>query len=184
MIYQSTGPLRPPYSKLGCSQFCCPPYIEIASPGLVVAGLGLDVHHAGGLEPILRRQRTGDQRHAVGKAGLERLAEHRQPLRQFDAVEPVLHVGMLAAQVDLAETVLRHAGGLEQHLVERRVVSLGNVLRVPAARNCRWWRRDSAGSAGARCRAAWRRRLGPSKRRYRRIGRPHAACVGMAQGER
>ena len=36
---------------------------------------------------------------------------------------------MLAPQVDLAEAVLRHARRLQQHLVERRVLALGNVLQ-------------------------------------------------------
>ena len=35
---------------------------------------------------------------------------------------------MFAAQMDLAKTVLCHAGGLEQHLVEWGVGSLGNFL--------------------------------------------------------
>ena len=35
---------------------------------------------------------------------------------------------MFAAQMDLAETVLCHAGGLQQHLVEWGVGSLGNFL--------------------------------------------------------
>ena len=58
-----------------------------------------------------------------------RLAEDRQPLGQLHAVQPVLHVGVLAAQVDLAEAVLRHAGRLQQHLVKRRVFALRNVLQ-------------------------------------------------------
>ena len=36
---------------------------------------------------------------------------------------------MFAAQMDLAEAVLRHAGGLEQHLVERGVGPLRNFLQ-------------------------------------------------------
>ena len=36
---------------------------------------------------------------------------------------------MLAAQMDLAEAVLCHAGGLEQHLVERGVGALRNFLQ-------------------------------------------------------
>ena len=35
-MYQSTGPLRPPSSKLGCNQPQLPPYMEIPAPGLVV----------------------------------------------------------------------------------------------------------------------------------------------------
>jgi hypothetical protein len=38
---------------------------------------------------------------------------------------------------------------------------------VPAARNCKCWRRGSAGSAGARHPGAWRRHRGPWKRRCR-----------------
>jgi hypothetical protein len=36
---------------------------------------------------------------------------------------------MFAAQVDLAETVLRHAGGLQQHLVQRGITALRDGLQ-------------------------------------------------------
>ena len=36
---------------------------------------------------------------------------------------------MFAAQMDLAEAVLRHARRLQQHLIERRILTLRNVLQ-------------------------------------------------------
>src|SRR5947208_704924 len=77
-------------------------------------GLGLDVQHASGKKSILRRQGAGEKRNAAGKAGFERLPENRKPLRQLHAVDPELHIGMLAAYMDLAKTVLRNCGKLQQ----------------------------------------------------------------------
>src|ERR1700732_1802972 len=74
------------------------------------SGLGLDVQHASGKKSILRRQGACEQRNAAGKAGFERLPENRKPFRQFHAIDPELHIGMFAAYMDLAETVLRDAG--------------------------------------------------------------------------
>src|ERR1700739_312404 len=72
------------------------------------SGLGLDVQHASGKKSILRRQCAGEQRNAAGKAGFERLPKNRKPFRQLHAVDPELHIGMLAAYMDLAKTVLRN----------------------------------------------------------------------------
>src|SRR3984893_6075773 len=91
------------------------------------SGLGLDVQHASGEKSILRRQGAGKERNAAGKAGFERLSEHRKPLRQFHAVDPELHIGMLTADMDLAKTVLRNGRHLEDHLVQRGVFALRNV---------------------------------------------------------
>src|ERR1700724_1585347 len=70
------------------------------------SGLGLDVQHASGKKSILRRQRAGEERNAAGKAGFERLPKNRKPFRQLHAIDPELHIGMLAAHMDLAEAVL------------------------------------------------------------------------------
>src|ERR1700730_7872693 len=93
------------------------------------SGLGLDVQHASGKKSILRRQGAGKERNTAGKAGFERLSEHRKPLRQLHAVDPELHIGMLAADMDLTETVLRDAGHLQQDLVQRRVFTLRDGLQ-------------------------------------------------------
>ena len=98
-------------------------------PGIGQPGLGLNVHHARGLKSILCRQRTGDQRQRSREPFLEHLPEHRQALRQLHPIQPVLHVGVLPAQVDLPETVLRHARGLQQHLVQRCIVALRDVAQ-------------------------------------------------------
>jgi hypothetical protein len=49
-----------------------------------------------------------------------RLAKNRKSFGQLDAVDPELHIGMLATDMDLAETVLRDAGHLQQDLVQGR----------------------------------------------------------------
>ena len=61
---------------------------------------------------------------------IERLAEHRNAFRQDDAVDAVLQAVVLAADVQLAEGILRHARRLQDHLIEQRVVAAGLVLDV------------------------------------------------------
>src|ERR1700730_13990516 len=90
------------------------------------SGLGLDVQHASSKKSILRRQGACEQGNAAGKAGFERLPENRKPFRQFHAVDPELHIGMLTADMDLAKTVLSNCGHLQDHLVQRRVFALRN----------------------------------------------------------
>ena len=58
-----------------------------------------------------------------GQTRIERLAEHRNAFGQDDAVEAVLQAVVLAADVQLAEGILRHAGRLQDHLVEQRVLA-------------------------------------------------------------
>jgi hypothetical protein len=69
----------------------------------------------------------------VGEPRLQRLAEHREPLGQLYSVQPVLDVRVIATDMQLAETVLRHAGRLQQQLIERHGVALGNRLDALAA---------------------------------------------------
>ena len=62
----------------------------------------------------LRRQRAGDQREAAGEAGVEDVTEAGNAVGKDDAVDPVLHVGVLIAHVDVAihGAILRNAGCL------------------------------------------------------------------------
>ena len=71
--------------------------------GVGQAGLGLDVHHAGRLETVLRRQSARDQRQAPREAFGDRLTEDRQPLRQFLERRSggTGIAGALAAEMDL-----------------------------------------------------------------------------------
>jgi hypothetical protein len=54
--------------------------------GIQGAGLGLDVDDPGRAQAVLRRQRAGDQRHGIGEARLQRLAEDIDALRQLNPV--------------------------------------------------------------------------------------------------
>ena len=67
-------------------------------------------------------------RDAAQRAGVEDLAEAGQALGQGHAVQPVLQVAVLAADMHLAEAVLHHAGGLQQDLVERLGAAAGQRL--------------------------------------------------------
>ena len=95
--------------------------------GIGRAGFHGDVDDARGLQAVLGGQRAGEQRHLVGVARCQDVVEQRQACRQLDTVEPVLHVAVLAAHMDLAETVLHHAGRAQQHLVQRCVLALRDV---------------------------------------------------------
>jgi hypothetical protein len=64
------------------------------------------------------------------EAGVDRLAEAGDALRQLHAVDAVLHVGVVVAHVDRAGAlgVLAHARQAQQHFVERRVVALAQLV--------------------------------------------------------
>ena len=53
------------------------------------------------------------------------MAEHTDPLRQNDAVDPILQPVVLAANVELAKGVLSDFGRLHYHLIEQGVVTAG-----------------------------------------------------------
>ena len=139
-----------------------------AGDGDLGAGIGRarlqgDVDDAGGLQAVLGRQGAGEQRHLVGVARGQDVVEQRQACRQLHAVEPVLHVAVIAAHVDLAETVLHHAGRAQQHLVEGRVLALRDVLDGALAEVVD--RRAEAGLDGAARFVEPRRRDGDAERR-------------------
>ena len=91
-----------------------------------IAAFGLDVDDAGGAQAELCRQRAGDQRERADETRVEHVAETGNPVRQDDAVDPVLDVGVLVAHVNVAVhgAVGRNAGRLQQHRVDRRVRAL------------------------------------------------------------
>ena len=97
------------------------------------AGLGLDIDDPGAPQPILRRQRAGNQRDGIGKPRLERLAEHVDPFRQLNPVQPILQIGVVAADMDLSKRILRDARCLQQQLVQGLVIALRlSFDRLPA----------------------------------------------------
>ena len=93
-------------------------------------GFGLDIDHAGGAQSILRRQRARNQRHVADQRGVDDLAEAADAVGQHDAVDAVLQVGMLVADVEIAAGggILRHARNLQQHLVPGGVSALRQGL--------------------------------------------------------
>jgi hypothetical protein len=89
----------------------------------------------------------------VDQARAERLAEHRKAFGQDRAVDAILQVGVIVADVELAKAVLHHAGQLQHDLAELLVVAtrqsldlrighaigIGTQAFLDAARA--WWRR-------------------------------------------
>ena len=86
---------------------------------------GLDVEHARGAQAELRRQRAGNQRYVADQRGIEKRAEAGNAVRQHDAVDADLHIGVLVADVKAAAGggILRHAGGLQEYLFDRLIVA-------------------------------------------------------------
>jgi hypothetical protein len=82
------------------------------------------------MQAILRRQRAGQKIEAADDAGVENLSERADAVGKHDAVDAILHVGVLVADVKFAAggRVLRHAGRLQQRLVERGVGALRQRL--------------------------------------------------------
>ena len=74
----------------------------------------------------LRRQRAGDQRNGADQAGVQNAAEAGDAVRQHHAVDAELHIGVIVADVEAAagRGILRHAGRLQQHLLDRRIGAL------------------------------------------------------------
>jgi hypothetical protein len=61
-----------------------------------------DVEDAGGAQPVLRRQRAGDQGDIADQCGIEERAKAADAVRKHDAVDAGLHIGMLVAHVETA----------------------------------------------------------------------------------
>ncbi|VVC54709.1 hypothetical protein RHAL1_01609 [Beijerinckiaceae bacterium RH AL1] len=98
--------------------------------GIVGAVARLDVDDAGRVEPVFRRQCTVEQRQLADEGRVEDLAEAGDPIRQQNAVDAVLRIGVLVADVEVAAArgVLADAGQLQQHRVECRVVARRKVV--------------------------------------------------------
>ncbi len=75
-----------------------------ADPAGVVEGVrpGLDVQHARRAQAVLRRQCAGQERQAADDAGVEDLPEGTDTVRQHDAVDAKLKIGVLVADMELA----------------------------------------------------------------------------------
>ncbi|WP_409193021.1 hypothetical protein [Bradyrhizobium sp. RDM4] len=93
-------------------------------------GLGLDVQHARGSQAILRRQRAGEEAEAADDAGVENLPERADAVRKHDAIDAILQIGVLVADMQVAARgrVLGDAGELQQHLVQRGIAPLRQRL--------------------------------------------------------
>ncbi len=145
-------------------------------PAVLEAALGGDVDHAGRAQAVLGRQGAGDQLDVGGQARAQGLAEHRKALGQDHVVQPVLHVGVVAADMQLAEGVLHHARRLQDHLVQRHVLAA---------------RQDVDHLLGQRIGGGAQRRLHHLARLVQPLGRHHhlgdarsAAAVGRGRRRR
>ncbi len=59
---------------------------------------------------------------------IECLAKARYTLGQDDAVDAVLQIGMIATHMQLAVRILRHAGGLQQHIADIAEIPLWQIF--------------------------------------------------------
>ncbi len=89
------------------------------------ARLGGDVDDPGGAQAVLRRQGAGHEIDVGRQARAQGLPEHRKALGQDHIIQPVLDVGVIAADVELAKGILHDAGRLQDHLVQRDILAAG-----------------------------------------------------------
>jgi len=93
-------------------------------------GAGGDIDQSHRSQAVFGRQRAGDQTQAANPAGVENAAEAGRPVGQHDAVDTVLHVGMVIADVKepARRRILRDPGSLQQNFLHRLVVAAGKRL--------------------------------------------------------
>jgi hypothetical protein len=93
------------------------------------AGLGLHVDDAGGAVAIFGGQGAGDERDgSPARRGSSVWPNTEMPSGNDDAVEAILQAVVLAAHMQLAEGILRHAGRLKDDLIEKIVIAAGLCL--------------------------------------------------------
>ena len=78
------------------------------------------------MQAIFGRKGAVDHGDIADETAVENLAEARDAIGKKDAVDPILNVGVLVANMERAgrRGILRKSGGLQQNLVERRIVAL------------------------------------------------------------
>ena len=101
--------------------------------GIERAVLGVHVDDARSVEAVLRRQRARDERDAIEKTRVKFLAETGDAFGDEHIVDAVLQIRVLAADVELAEGILRDAGRSQEGLVEGRVFALRLRLDLAGA---------------------------------------------------
>ena len=86
----------------------------------------LDVDKPGRAQPILRGQRARHERHVSNDARFQHLREACNAVGELNAVDAVLHIGVLVPNVDTARYggVLSDAWRLQKDLIERGVIAL------------------------------------------------------------
>ena len=89
------------------------------------SALGLEVDHARGAIAVLRRQCAGQQIDRICDMGIEGRTEAGNAFRHDHAVEAILQVGVLVADVDRTVAVEGYAGCLDQHLSQTAVDASG-----------------------------------------------------------
>src|SRR5262249_22590836 len=96
------------------------------------SAFGGDVDDAGRMQAILRRQRAGDQPHAADEGALDNLRETGNAVGQQNAVDPILNVAVLIADVKIARTrrVLVYARKLQDQVAELNGVGLRDLLDI------------------------------------------------------
>ena len=93
-------------------------------------GAGRDIDQADGSQAVFGRERAHDQGDAADPAGVENAAEAGQAVGQHHAIDAILHVGMIVADVKepACGGVLRHPRGLQQDFLHRLVVAAGKRI--------------------------------------------------------
>src|SRR5208337_2637083 len=102
----------------------------------VVEGRGLDVDDAYRSQAVLCRQRPGDERQAADEAGIQEWAKSVEAIGQQDAVDAerrIIYVFVANMQTSFFRRILRNAGELQQHILDRGIAALRHRLDSLAA---------------------------------------------------
>lgn len=89
-----------------------------------------DVDDARGAVAELGRQRARQDAHRLDHPGIDFLAKTVESFRQEDAVDAVLDIAVVAADVHFPKFLLDHAGRLQQHLLKGGVFALTHQLNL------------------------------------------------------
>src|SRR5262245_274652 len=94
--------------------------------GVLRAAARLNVDQSTCTQTILCRKSASNERQTADKARFQQLAEARHPIRDHDAIDPVLKVGVLITYMHAPARggIHGHARSLQQYLVERRMRAL------------------------------------------------------------
>jgi hypothetical protein len=90
-------------------------------------GAGRNVNKADRAESELGGECASNERQTADKATFQNAPETGDAVREHDAIDPKLHIGMIVADMEQAANrgILRNPGRLQQDFFDRLIIALG-----------------------------------------------------------